>query len=432
MEEMKKLLFVLVVLVLAGKTVEAQTGWRQTQINGVMGFSLYVSDTDIFAATDAGVYVTADSGMPWISKGPAGHYSFDVIKSHQYILSASIEGVLRSSDNGITWLLANGSPSFRETGQTEGPRLFAKNSSYVFALAKNSGGIFRSSDDGNSWQKLSVATITGYLGDIGGYSSCICAAGENIVIGVEIGGSPETYFTVDNGMTWESRSISSQMPGALVFLRYADSKLFAGGFSGLYLSTDLGNSWTTQYSNTLSPEGYLVGMGIFRDVVVYNGALIAAVDTKSLQLSRDNGRSWTSFNQGLFSDWIFAALAIKPPNIWAISHFFGNAYRCSLAELVTGVEKNTHVLPNEYSLHQNYPNPFNPTTVMSYQLPATGPVTLRVYDVLGKEVATLVEGVQSAGMHSVRFDGSSIQSGIYFYRLQTGEFIETKKLVLLK
>ena len=83
MEEMKKLLFVLVVLVLAGKTVEAQTGWRQTQINGVMGFSLYVSDTDIFAATDAGVYVTADSGMPWISKGPVGHYSFDVIKSHR-------------------------------------------------------------------------------------------------------------------------------------------------------------------------------------------------------------------------------------------------------------------------------------------------------------------------------------------------------------
>ena len=164
----------------------------------------------------------------------------------------------------------------------------------------------------------------------------------------------------------------------------------------------------------------------------YNGALIAAVDSKSLQLSRDNGRSWTSFNDGLISDWTFAALTIRSPYVWALTHFFGNAYRRSLAELVTGVEVNTHLTPNEYSLHQNYPNPFNPTTVMSYQLPATGPVTLRVYDVLGKEVATLVEGVQSAGMHSVRFDGSSLQSGVYFYRLQTGEFIETKKLMLLK
>jgi hypothetical protein len=436
---MKKVLFVLVVLVLAGNTVEAQTGWFQTQLNasGNMGYNLYATDSELFAATNNGVYSTADSGMPWFSRGPAGHYVYDVIKSGQYILVATNDGVYRSSDNGTTWLATNGSPTFVGTGQTIGPRLFAKNSTYVFAIAW-AAGVFRSGDDGNSWQKLSVGTRTGYSGDIGGFSSCICAAGEKILIGVQVG-SPETYYTLDNGMTWESRSMSAQMPGDLVFLRYADGQLFAGGFTGLHLSTDLGNSWTAQYSNTITPEGKMVGLGIFRDVVSYKQTLIAAVDFNSIQLSRDNGRSWTSYNEGLISDWTFSALAVRSPNVWALTRFFGNAYRCSLAELVTGVEKNSHVLPDEYSLHQNYPNPFNPGTTIGYSLPKTANVSLRVFNALGQEVASLVNEQKSAGTYQLQWN-ANVPSGIYFYRLQAGDastgsargFVETKKMILLK
>jgi photosystem II stability/assembly factor-like uncharacterized protein len=305
----------------------------------------------------------------------------------------------------------------------------------VFAIAW-AGGVFRSGDDGNSWQKLSVGTRTGYGGDIGGFSSCICAAGEKIVIGVEVS-QPVVYFSLDQGATWESRTISSQMPGDLVFLRYDNLNLYAGGFTGLYLSTDLGNSWTAQYSNSVSPEGKLIGLGIFRDAVSYNQTLIAAVDFNSLQLSRDNGKSWTSFNQGLISDWTFSALAVKSPYLWALTRFFGNAYRRSLTEIVTDVGSDPRSQPVEFSLCQNYPNPFNPATAISYQLAEVSSVTLRVFDLLGREITTLVNGQQSAGSHTVQWDGKNnhgehVSSGIYLYELRAGTSMTTRKMVLAK
>jgi hypothetical protein len=89
-------------------------------------------------------------------------------------------------------------------------------------------------------------------------------------------------------------------------------------------------------------------------------------------------------------------------------------------------------VPIEYSLEQNYPNPFNPFTTIEYSLPQNGFVTLKVFNVLGKEVATLVNGQNEAGKHTINFDASALNSGVYFYRIDAGNFIETKKMILLK
>ncbi len=85
-----------------------------------------------------------------------------------------------------------------------------------------------------------------------------------------------------------------------------------------------------------------------------------------------------------------------------------------------------------YQLYANWPNPFNATTSITYDLKEDGPVWLRVFDVLGREAAVLAQGNQQAGRHTVTFDGSSLSSGIYFYRLDASEFTDTKKMILMK
>ncbi len=98
----------------------------------------------------------------------------------------------------------------------------------------------------------------------------------------------------------------------------------------------------------------------------------------------------------------------------------------------TSVNSNTNNVPSNYSLKQNYPNPFNPSTIISYQIPKSGHVTLKVYNAIGKEVATLVNAERTAGKYSVDFKAQSLTSGLYFYSIQSGSFHETKKMIFLK
>jgi len=104
-------------------------------------------------------------------------------------------------------------------------------------------------------------------------------------------------------------------------------------------------------------------------------------------------------------------------------------------QFITAVEQQnggSNILPSNFSLKQNYPNPFNPTTTIQYSIPQHSNVTLKVYDILGNEVATLVNEEKERGIYSVSFDASQLSSGMYLYRLQAGSFIETKKMILVK
>ena len=103
-----------------------------------------------------------------------------------------------------------------------------------------------------------------------------------------------------------------------------------------------------------------------------------------------------------------------------------------LQQLPVGIDDNVNTIPLEYSLQQNYPNPFNPTSTIVYGIPNNGLVTLQVYNLLGEVMVTLVNEEKSAGTYDVEFDASNLPSGIYFYKLQAGNFVETKKMILLK
>ncbi|RFM24831.1 MAG: T9SS C-terminal target domain-containing protein, partial [Candidatus Thermochlorobacter aerophilum] len=125
------------------------------------------------------------------------------------------------------------------------------------------------------------------------------------------------------------------------------------------------------------------------------------------------------------------------PNFAADSMATGGPYMSPTFSLETGQmisvrESNRAEKPTSYQLFQNYPNPFNPTTIITYQVPRSSEVKLEVFDVLGRKVATLVDKKQEAGVYSVSFGATSLASGVYFYRLQAGEFTQTKKMLLVK
>ena len=128
---------------------------------------------------------------------------------------------------------------------------------------------------------------------------------------------------------------------------------------------------------------------------------------------------------------------------WRVSasNNLGTSEYSIIAQFITGTQivsvGDPRQMPGQFALMQNYPNPFNPTTVISYQLPATSHISLKVYNLLGQEVATLFEGIRQPGSYEAAFDGSKLASGVYFYRMQANpkgasNFVETKKLIFLK
>jgi hypothetical protein len=110
----------------------------------------------------------------------------------------------------------------------------------------------------------------------------------------------------------------------------------------------------------------------------------------------------------------------------------GDSSRQAL-NLAANAESGTRIeVPTEFALHQNYPNPFNPTTTIKYDLPVDAQVTMKVYDLLGREALTLVDEFVLAGYHQAQVDGSRLSSGVYFYRINVGAFADVKKLLFLK
>jgi hypothetical protein len=150
--------------------------------------------------------------------------------------------------------------------------------------------------------------------------------------------------------------------------------------------------------------------------------------------STDLGENWVAVNTGLGTGYAksIRALAISGDYIFAGCDKTGGIWRQPVSSLLTSVEQNNQTVPESFSLSQNYPNPFNPSTVISYQLSVVSNVKLSVFDVLGKEVATLVNEVQTAGNHQVTFDSHALSSGMYFYKLTAGSFTQVKKMTLTK
>ena len=174
--------------------------------------------------------------------------------------------------------------------------------------------------------------------------------------------------------------------------------------------------------------------------LIFISTLFLSSSTILSQILSQNSRvAWSSFNVG------FAKFQTSNTIVNSVAgqNFVGTSLLGN-AEIISGFLADTlfrtvitavhdqEGLPSTYSLAQNYPNPFNPSTSISYQLPRQSYVTLIIYNILGREIATLVDEMKQPGKYFVQWNASDIPTGVYFYRLVTGNYVQTKKLVLMK
>jgi len=358
------------------------------------------------------------------------------------ILAGAGYGCYKSTDNGVTWANALPETNVEFDGEAITFEPNHPDTMYVGLYANFTNGqhpFFRSTNRGLTWQPISIPLIPN------GFGFCSIAAGGNGVLIGGIASAATIIRSTDYGSTW-SRVYQdplvlddSEAPKTTFDKRDSNvvwTTLFQLG--KVMKSTDRGLTWTVATTSLVAPWGIETD----KDGRVYVGSLDANTTTDGgshCYVSTNSGTSWYKYDAGFTNSLSTGNWMIKA-NMDSLGVFiadeFSGGYK--LSNLNNGIALGTPVVATSknkvysYKLSQNYPNPFNPVTVIPYDLAANSTVRLAVYDILGREVAKLVDGREAAGQHHVSFDGSRLSSGIYFYKLQSGNFAETKKMVLVK
>jgi ligand-binding sensor domain-containing protein len=362
-------------------------------------------DSTIWAGTwGNGLFYSVNSGSDWNYAGMATKKVSSIeLDYNNNIFIATSEGLYFSSDNGTDWIDKSvGMPNRRFED------LIIIDSSIYAGTFGN--GLYKSSNNGNSWTKISYSlpSQTVYkLAKLNEYLLC--------------GTSSGIYKTSDDGTSWEL--FFSIKPEA-IFVTSDDDIYVGTTYDGAFLSRDKGQTWIS-----LTGYGLLAGMvNTFGEDLV--GNIYAGTYMVGVYVTLDDGNTWSKLNDGLPYLDIHAFLSSLDGYMYA-GTIGGGLYRSidPISSIKSG-ENNFNL--ESFTLSQNYPNPFNPSTVISYQLPVIGFVTLKVYNILGREIATLVNEEKPAGEYKVEFNGNNLPSGIYFYQLKAGSFAEIRKMVLLK
>ena len=237
-------------------------------------------------------------------------------------------------------------------------------------------------------------------------------------------GSTLLIVSSNNGLNWSN---ANGISSAVLSLATNGTEIYAGIYSGGVLkSTDNGFNFT----QTTSFNGYQLNS------ILADGTNIIAGSSSGggIFVSTNKGTNWTQKNDG-FNGGSASISKLLYANGYIFAGSGSQVWRRNLQNLLSVNNINTEI-PSAYSLSQNYPNPFNPTTKIRFDIPRWrgegGWTTLRVYDITGREVQTLVNERLQPGTYEATFDGSILNSGVYFYKLTTDGFSETKKMLMIK
>ena len=184
---------------------------------------------------------------------------------------------------------------------------------------------------------------------------------------------------------------------------------------------------TTTYGNTWINTG--LSSGSVFSLLSSENNLVAGMGN-GVFISRNNGTNWVGKNEGFNTVPSINALLLA--NNYVFAGTSGQSVWRRPYSDVIGVKNISTAIPSAYSLSQNYPNPFNPRTVIRFQLSVVGLTALKIYDIMGREIQTLVNEKLQPGTYEATFDGSNLSSGTYFYKLTSGDFTMTKRLTLIK
>lgn len=359
----------------------------------------------IFAGSAySGFFRSTDQGTNWqYIRSRFYNYTSIAITSGGVIYAGEDGGgIIRSDDNGTTWVEVNRSIAFIRS-------LVIDSSNNVFG-GSYGGHIVRSTDGGINWTEHNIGVATA------GILSLAVSPTGTIFAGTNFTG---VYRSSDHGETWNVTGLDHGYINALAINQMGN--IFAGSDSGIYVSTDDGANWNDSDSGLTNRYVHAL--------LVDSLGNVFAGSNDGVFYSTDDGGYWQQCNSSVPGSIVLAFAGKTAKRLFAGT--YGNGVLID-RQSTTSVLSFDVTQPIGFSLSSNYPNPFNPITTISYQLPNKGYVTLKVFDVLGREVAILVNSVEEPGFKSVNFDAHELPSGIYYYRIQAGSYIETKKLVLIK
>lgn len=364
----------------------------------------YEEPTRLFGFT---VFSSTTAGSSWMNVGnPVGGTNVAGLVINQGNIFAGTNGqwfwgIYRSTDNGTSWTATWTDRQVLSLGAKEG-RLFA---------GLCCGDIAVSTDNGTSWTPV-------HLGGTGAQVDAF-AVKDTLLFAATDGGG--IFLSTNDGTSWTA--VNDGLANTRVLsLGVADENLFAATFGGgVFISTNNGTSWTAVNNGLTHLSVYAIAA---RDT-----GLFAGTGGGGVFLSTNNGANWTSANEGLTGMNVMT-LTIHDNFLFAGTLSQG-VWRRPLSDFVS-VHENSASMPEQFLLEQNYPNPFNPQTTIGYQLPSRVNVSLKIFDLLGREVATLVNGLEEPGFKSVSWDASRASSGTYFYQLKSGRYVSTKKMLVIK
>lgn len=397
-----------------------------------------VPDTNELVGWDGGLgnlWYSCGTGLP-----STGGIPMPLIVTDLYLDSAGRiwlsswgnEGLFYSDDGGHTWTDAALDLTGGMGGTPDGiPDSFAQVYSITedilgtLFIAANNGDVFRSFDRGVTWQKAKQLPL-------GSANTAFAMEADPTTPGTIYAGTfgDGLYVTTDFGETWSKPDLNGLASGYIYDIEFDpfSGNLFVGTANGLYYSADGGDNWT-DLNNAFPVPSH-------------------SPEVRSIPFDQNGGLFASTWGQGVWAslDWQAQSLslfALKQSNVMNVSISNNTvfalledgsvlSFRYTNSSRSTNTDDVLSEVPTEYSLSQNYPNPFNPTTSIEFSLPVSANINLSVYDVIGRQVAVLVNGQMASGRHSVTFNASGLSSGIYLYRLTSPTGVMTQKMILFK